>query len=96
MSTARPSDMPDSAPLGFDPAGVVGEISADGQPTHVTALASDQHGHVVFLSLVGYEASVSTALAWTYSWDMSHIWDGLSQHPFPLGGGVKKSLWTPF
>jgi len=63
MSTARPSDMPDSGPLGFDPAGVVGEISADGQPTRVTALATDQDGHIVFLSLVGYETSVSAALA---------------------------------
>ncbi|GAB4200631.1 MAG: hypothetical protein OHK0022_21890 [Roseiflexaceae bacterium] len=61
--TPIPSDMPDTLPLGFDPAGMVGEIAADGQPTRVTALACDHDGGVAFVSLAGYESSVSAALA---------------------------------
>jgi hypothetical protein len=33
-------------------------------------------------------AKLVERLDWTYSWDMSHIWDGLSQHPLPLGVGI--------
>lgn len=63
MSTALPSSMPDALPLGFDPAGFVGEISADGQRVRVCAIATDDEGGAAFLGLVGYETSVSAALA---------------------------------
>lgn len=63
MSEPTPSTMPDSLPMGFDPAGFVGEVSADGQRVRVSALATDDEGRVAFLGLVGYETSVSAALA---------------------------------
>lgn len=63
MSTSLPSAMPDVLPSGFDPAGFVGEVSADGQRVRVSALATDDEGRVAFLGLVGYETSVSAALA---------------------------------
>jgi hypothetical protein len=50
-------------PTGFHPTGFVGEVAADGQRVRVTALATDPEGHVAFLGLVGYETSVSAALA---------------------------------
>ncbi len=63
MSMYLPSAVPAVLPCGFDPAGFVGEVSADGQRVRVTALATDPEGHLAFLSLVGYETSVSAALA---------------------------------
>lgn len=63
MSTVLPSSLPDALPLGFDPAGFVGEVSADGQRVRVSALAADDEGCVAFVGLVGYETSVSAALA---------------------------------
>lgn len=63
MSTPLPSAMPDVLPSGFDPAGFVGEVSADGQRVRVSALATDDESRVAFLGLVGYETSVSAALA---------------------------------
>lgn len=63
MNAILPSAMPDTMPTGFDPAGFVGELSADGQRVRVSALATDDEGRVAFLGLVGYETSVSAALA---------------------------------
>lgn len=63
MSTLLPSATPDVLPTGFGPAGFVGEVAADGQRVRVTALATDLEGHLAFLGLVGYETSVSAALA---------------------------------
>lgn len=63
MSRPLPSATPDVLPTGFDPTGFVGEVAADGQRVRVTALATDPEGHVAFLGLVGYETSVSAALA---------------------------------
>jgi hypothetical protein len=63
MSTALPSAQPDRLPTGFDPAGFVGELAADGQRVRVSALATDDEGRVAFLGMVGYETSVSAALA---------------------------------
>lgn len=63
MSIPLPSTTPDVLPTGFDPAGFVGEVAVDGQRMRVTALASNPDGHVAFLGLVGYETSVSAALA---------------------------------
>lgn len=63
MNIAPPSAQPDVLPTGFDPTGFVGEVSADGQRVRVSALATDDEGRVAFLGLVGYETSVSAALA---------------------------------
>jgi hypothetical protein len=63
MRPPLPSTTPDQLLTGFDPAGFVGEIAADGQRVRVAALATDAAGQVAFLSVVGYETSVSAALA---------------------------------
>lgn len=61
--TPRPSAVADTLPSGFDPTQFVGEVSADGQRVRVASLATDAEGRVAFLSIVGYETSVSAALA---------------------------------
>jgi hypothetical protein len=53
----------DDLAAGFDPAGFAGEVAVDGQRVRVAALATDAEGRLAFLSLVGYETSVSAALA---------------------------------
>lgn len=58
-----PSAVADTLPSGFDPHQFAGEVSADGQRVRVASLATDAEGRVAFLSLVGYETSVSAALA---------------------------------
>lgn len=58
-----PASMPPTLPSGFDPTGFVGEVAADGQRVRVASIATDDDGRVVLLSLVGYETSVSAALA---------------------------------
>jgi hypothetical protein len=63
MRTPLPSEAHDILPTGFDPSGFVGEIIADGQRIRTTAVATDTEGRVAFLGLVGYETSVSAALA---------------------------------
>src|SRR5512147_1374821 len=77
-----PSSMPPALPSGFDPTGFVGEVAADGQRVRVAAIATDDDGRVVLLSLVGYETSVSAALARLMKGEqigflptMHHTWD---------------------
>lgn len=41
----------------------VGYVSSTGQHSNVVALATDERGYVIYISLVGYATSVSSALA---------------------------------
>jgi hypothetical protein len=59
----RPSTVADILPLSYDPAGFHGEVTADGQCVRVAALACTAAGELALVSLVGYETSVSAALA---------------------------------
>jgi hypothetical protein len=51
----------------FHPDGFVGTLSADGQSVRVAALACDDDGRIVTLSLVGFDTSIGVVLArlWT-------------------------------
>lgn len=60
---ALPSTIPDRPLAGFDRSRFFGEIAADGQRVRVAALAGDDQGRLAFLSVAGYETSVSAALA---------------------------------
>src|SRR5437588_1195448 len=72
ITTSTNDDRPNTPLAGtlpvrpFHPDGFVGTLSADGQSVRVAALACDE-GHIVTLSLVGFDTTIGVVLArlWT-------------------------------
>ncbi|HEU4329457.1 MAG TPA: hypothetical protein VFS21_40340 [Roseiflexaceae bacterium] len=62
MNQILPSAQPEVLPAGFDPAGFVGTLRADGQTMRVSALACTDAGQLALISLIGYETSVDAAM----------------------------------
>src|SRR5258706_10925225 len=73
----------------FHPDGFVGTLSADGQTVRVAALACNDDGRIVTLSLVGFDTSIGVVLArlWTSTavpFTPASTWQGEWQGPEQL------------